>query len=122
MMGVQILLIGIGGFLGAIARFLISQIKYHKRPNFPIGTFTVNVTGAFLLGIITSIKADMLITLLIGTGFLGAFTTFSTMKLEMLQLYFKNNKRHFLFYILLTYGGGLVLAYLGFLIGTIYLV
>lgn len=82
----------------------------------------MNVTGAFLLGIITSIKADMLITLLIGTGFLGAFTTFSTMKLEMLQLYFKNNKRHFLFYILLTYGGGLVLAYLGFLIGTIYLV
>ena len=57
----------------------------------------MNVTGAFLLGIITSIKADMLITLFIGTGFLGAFTTFSTMKLEMLQLYFKNKRQRVFF-------------------------
>jgi fluoride exporter len=117
----HILIVGIGGFFGAIARFSISQILNKKQSTrIPIGTLTVNLTGAFLLGIITGVKADTLITLLLGTGFLGAFTTFSTLKLEMIQLYLKEYKKEFLFYTVTTYGGGLILAYLGYYIGGIF--
>jgi len=117
----HILMVGVGGFFGAIARFSISQIL-NNRPStrIPMGTLTVNLSGAFLLGIIIGVKADTVIALLLGTGFAGAFTTFSTLKLEMIQLYLKNYKSELLIYTVTTYGGGLILAYLGYLIGVIF--
>jgi CrcB protein len=113
-------MVGIGGFFGAIARFSISQILNNKPSSrIPRGTLIVNLSGAFLLGIIIGVKADTMITLLLGTGFLGAFTTFSTLKLEMIQLHLNNYKKEFLFYTVTTYGGGLILAYLGYTIGVV---
>ncbi len=106
---------GIGGFFGAIARFSIS--KQLNNSVFPRGTLTVNLLGAFLLGIITGAKFDILLFLLFGTGFMGAFTTFSTLKLEMTQLYIDKRKKVFLVYTLMTYGFGILFAYLGYLIG-----
>lgn len=61
-----------------------------------------------------------MIILFFGTGFMGAFTTFSTLKLEMIQLYLKKYKKEFLFYTGITYGGGLILAYLGYVIGGLF--
>ncbi len=117
----HILMVGIGGFLGAIARYSISQILNNKPSSrFPIGTLTVNLSGAFLLGIIIGVKSDPITTLLLGTGFLGAFTTFSTLKLEMIQLYVNNDKKTFFIYTVMTYGGGLILAYLGYIIGAVF--
>jgi fluoride exporter len=114
----QILLVGVGGFFGAIARFSLSQILNNQSSlRIPIGTLTVNLLGAFLLGVITGIKANTMIILFFGTGFMGAFTTFSTLKFEMIQLYVKKYKREFLFYTVITYGGGLIIAYLGYIIG-----
>lgn len=109
--------VGIGGFLGAISRFAIAKVL-NKQESLPFGTMTVNLLGAFLLGIITGAKANGTLLLLLGTGFLGAFTTFSTLKLELIQFYLKN-KKHFLLYIIITYGGGIGLAVLGYLIGSI---
>ncbi|MCM3650949.1 fluoride efflux transporter CrcB [Metabacillus litoralis] len=118
---IHLLLVGVGGFFGAIARFYLSQMLNNKSSfRIPIGTLTVNLVGAFLLGIITGIEANTMIALFFGTGFMGAFTTFSTLKLEMIQLYVKKYKREFLIYTGITYGGGLIVAYLGYIIGALF--
>lgn len=118
MIAAHILLVGIGGFFGAIARYKISkQLNSKASISIPIGTLTVNLLGAFLLGIITGSKADIILILLFGTGFLGAFTTFSTLKLEMTQLRLNRQKNNFFIYILLTYGVGIIFAFLGYLTG-----
>jgi CrcB protein len=116
--GIQILMVGIGGFFGAIARYSISK-KLNNNPFLPIGTLTVNLLGAFLLGIIIGIKANTLIALLFGTGFMGAFTTFSTLNLEMIQLHVNKKKKGLIVYTVITYGGGITLAYLGYLFGNV---
>lgn len=111
----HLLMVGFGGFFGAIARFSIS--KQLNRSEFPTGTLTVNLLGAFLLGIITGAGVDILISLLFGTGFMGAFTTFSTLKLEMIQLNKDNRKKTFLMYTVMTYGLGILFAFFGYWIG-----
>ena len=78
-----VLAVGTGGFLGAIARYYTSQ-KLNKAEvdHLPLGTLAVNLIGSFLLGFILSIGLKDIYILLIGTGFLGAFTTFSTLHKE----------------------------------------
>lgn len=116
---VHIFLVGIGGFFGAIARYSISNHLNKSSFSIPIGTLTVNLCGSFLLGIITGLKADPMILLLFGTGFLGAFTTFSTLKLELVKLYMGNQRKTFLVYTIMTYGMGISLGFLGYIIGNI---
>jgi len=71
---VNVLLLALAGGLGAVARFLVST-----RLPMPYGTLLVNVTGAFALGLIGE-------NVVLGTGFVGAYTTFSTWMLESEQL------------------------------------
>lgn len=117
---IHIFMVGVGGFLGAIARYSISQMLNKPSFRIPIGTLIINCSGAFLLGMLLGCKADPIIALLFGTGFAGAFTTFSTLKLELIKLHVNNHKREMLFYIVATYGGGIILAYIGYLIGVIF--
>lgn len=114
---VHLIMVGLGGFFGAIARFLISK-QLNAKAAIPLGTLTVNLAGAFLLGMISGAKADPTLALLFGTGFMGAFTTFSTLKLEMLQFLLKKQKWQFYLYTFLTYIIGIFLAYLGYLLGS----
>ena len=115
---IDFLWVGIGGFFGAIARYSISK-KLNGKTSFslPLGTLVVNLRGAFLLGIISGAGTDPLVSLLLGTGFMGAFTTFSTLKLEMVQLLVKDCRKALLLYSVITYGCGIALAWLGFLLG-----
>jgi CrcB protein len=114
----HIFMVGIGGFFGAVARFSISkQLNNNMTNMLPMGTLTVNLLGAFLLGILLGAKAGVMVVLLLGTGFLGAFTTFSTIKLEMVQMYMKKHYKKFFLYLLTTYGIGILLAGLGYWIG-----
>lgn len=115
----NILLVGIGGFFGAIARYMISK-KLNSKTSLPLGTLTVNLLGSFLLGIIIGAKSDMMIVLLLGTGFMGAFTTFSTLKFEMMQMKKNNDNRRFFLYTIATYGIGILLAYAGYLLGSLF--
>ncbi len=85
-----LLAIGIGGFFGAISRYLIA-LGMQKLTGllFPIGTLTVNVLGSFIIGFlylyfeqtVAPLQKAMLIT-----GFLGALTTFSTFSLETMLM------------------------------------
>lgn len=83
------LLVGVGGFIGANARFVLARVvgaMFETR--FPLGTFVINVSGSFLLGILGTLVAERVmpsseaLRLALGVGFLGAFTTFSTFEFE----------------------------------------
>jgi len=109
-----LVLIGIGGVLGGIARFELGKIMSQKADStFPIGTFIINITGAFLLGIVTSMNLGNSFYLFFGEGFLGAYTTFSTFMYEGFNLFQENEKLNAFIYIL----GSFLLGILGFVIG-----
>jgi len=84
---VGVLLIGAGGFAGAVARYLVDAEISQRFAAFPWGTLVVNVSGSFLVGLLfaliterAALPAELRGPLMI--GFLGAYTTFSTLALE----------------------------------------
>ena len=87
-----LLAVGIGGFLGAIARYLCaSRLQERVGLGFPIGTLFVNVLGCFLMGaLMETIHSRELFSpklrLAMGAGFLGSLTTFSTFGYETLEM------------------------------------
>lgn len=109
----DILLVGVGGILGSISRFALGQyIKIKNRSSFPLGTFIINITGAILLGLVSSFQNHSMYSLL-GDGFLGAYTTFSTFMYEDVTLYRNNKKINALIYIVLS----IIIGIAGFIIG-----
>jgi CrcB protein len=90
---VDLVFIGVGGFFGAIARYLVDGwvSGSTKVGAFPLGTFVINLSGAFALGVLFALaleKAaiDPRIRGPVMIGFLGAYTTFSTLMLESWRL------------------------------------
>lgn len=86
---IGLLLVGLGGFIGAVFRFLISSVIQGSK--FPLGTLGVNVIGSFVLSFITyssekSLGLPESSRLFIAVGMLGAFTTMSTFSLETFRL------------------------------------
>jgi CrcB protein len=87
----QILLIALGGSLGAVARYGLSTLVYQlTSESFPWGTLVVNVSGSFLIGALVELFDSVLIAPpwrnFLTIGFVGAYTTFSTYSLETINL------------------------------------
>jgi CrcB protein len=79
--------VAVFGALGAVARFRVdSAVSARVVTDFPIGTLTVNLTGAFALGALIGGAAPDRVALLLGTGFMGGYTTFSTWMVETERL------------------------------------
>lgn len=87
------LLIGLGGFLGANARYLLGGwVADRLSPSFPYGTLVINATGSFVIGLFLSLITERFqappgLRLFFAIGFLGAYTTFSTFTYESLSLF-----------------------------------
>ena len=88
----KLLLVFIGGGLGAVSRFLVTTALAGKLGNFPLGTLAANFFGSLLMGLIVGILAGRVnvstepIRLFVAVGFLGGFTTFSSFSAETLAL------------------------------------
>jgi len=86
------LLIALAGGLGAAARFVVDGAVAHRNHfRFPLGTVVINVTGSLLLGLLTGTViahggGPNELQLVLGTGFLGGYTTFSTASVEAVRL------------------------------------
>lgn len=84
----KLLLVFMGGGLGAVSRFLVTTALAGKLGNFPLGTLAANIFGSLLMGLVIGIlagRADS-IRLFVAVGFLGGFTTFSSFSAETLAL------------------------------------
>ncbi|WP_223693190.1 fluoride efflux transporter CrcB [Leifsonia poae] len=86
-----VLAVAVAGGLGAVARLVLDGVLRSRMVvNFPLGTTVINVTGSFLLGLVTGLAlAHGLPTewrAILGTGFLGGYTTFSTASFETVRL------------------------------------
>ncbi len=108
----------LGGALGTLARYLVTVSTQTGVPgSFPIGTVIVNVTGCFLIGLLTGLRRQGFMPpalhLALGTGFLGAFTTFSTFALEAHTLGQQGTWNTTTLYVL----ANLVLGYLALVAG-----
>ena len=89
----QIILVGIGGFIGSVFRFLLSGFVHRLVPlsEFPFGTFAVNVIGCLLIGLLNGLAETRQVIgpelrLFLMIGILGGFTTFSAFGYETLSL------------------------------------
>ena len=117
-MAINYLMVLIGGSLGAVCRYAVSiQMKRIISTEFPLATFLINLSGSFLLGLLLASHTSSLIQLLLGTGFLGGFTTFSTFQVENVTLFRKGNYGLLILYVSFSVGFCILFAYLGFRLG-----
>lgn len=112
------ILIGIGAGAGSVLRFEIgrlmgSRTAAHHSSVKTLGTFAVNLTGAFLMGIVVAVSIDDLWWSLLADGFLGGFTTFSTFMVEGVLLVRGNQKMNAFIYFASTVALGIVFFLMG---------
>ena len=116
----MLFIVGSGGFLGSAARYLSHlMINKYFPSSFPYGTFSINVSGSFLIGLIFALseKGSILspeVRMFLATGFCGGFTTFSTFSYEILQQLRNGEIIPASLYIVSSILFGLLAAYAGF--------
>ncbi len=90
---INIFLVALGGAVGSVCRYLVGLATLRQfGPDFPWGTLTVNIVGSFAIGvlielIVRKLDASPEMRLLLVTGFLGGFTTFSAFSLDAIYLF-----------------------------------
>lgn len=115
------IIVALFAFFGGISRYLLGLTII--QPNgFPLGTLMINVVGCFILAFLvqyieTTEKVPDWLTLGMKTGFIGAFTTFSTYSLEAVKLIETQQWGYALIYVLVTIIGGLSMTLLGYSLG-----
>jgi len=117
-------LIGLAGAMGALVRYVLGRfVAERTRSPFPLGTLLINVSGAFLIGITFVTASHHLISssmqAILATGFLGGYTTFSTMSWEGVQLVRGGSLWISVLYLGGTVALGLLAVILGFGVGRV---
>lgn len=110
--------VGIAGSLGAILRYLIGVLLFTNN-SFPYATLCVNLIGSFLLAWLTmhvskKLQISETTITIIGTGFVGSFTTFSTFSIETVKMLQAGNISLGLAYIFVSIMGGIIASRLGY--------
>ncbi len=122
----NVMAVGLGGFLGSILRYVaVKTIDEYVQRNFAYGTFTVNVVGSLLLGILVGVALKRTelsenIRLFIGVGLCGGFTTFSAFAVENVNLINDKQVGNALLYIVASVIVGILAVLAGIWIGRSY--
>jgi CrcB protein len=115
---VTIVLIVLGAMVGAPARYVTDRFVQSRHESaFPWGTLTVNVAGSLLLGLLVGVQASPAVMTLLGSGFCGALSTYSTFSYETLRLLKQRVHFYALANVVASIVAGLGAAYLGFAVG-----
>ena len=122
----QLLIVFIGGGIGTVFRYLLSKLIPYSGNGFPWNTFSTNLIGCFIIGIISgyflrSVSNDQSDMVLFCTiGHCGGFTTFSTYAYENLKLIKSEDHLNFLIYTLISVILGIIMVYLGMIINKLF--
>ena len=95
--------------LGALVRYFFS--RYNQVSNLPLGTLIANLLGCFLIGLFYNHVEAKEVYAVLATGFCGGLTTFSSLMLDAVKLLDTGRYLSLIMYLLLSIGGGLLLAY-----------
>ncbi len=112
------LIVGCGGALGAITRYWVGGLFKIGTGGFPLGTFLINLTGSFILGLFLTLITEKYVIpvegrLFFGTGFVGAYTTFSSFSNEVLTLLQQGFWLTGIFYAGVSLLSGMLFVFLG---------
>jgi CrcB protein len=113
-----LLLVMLGAGTGAVCRWLTDRAIVARNDSvFPLGTFTVNVIGSFVLGVVVGAStlggAHQYWYALLGTGFCGGFTTFSTFSLDTYKLILEGSRSLALANVAVSLAAGMAAAFAG---------
>ena len=117
------LAVGVGGFVGSIARFWLAvYVGQRMGTRFPYGTFLINISGSFLIGLVMTILTERThlsptYRYLIPIGFIGGYTTFSTFEYETLRAIQDGQFTIGLLNIVLSVVFGFVMVWTGAIVG-----
>jgi CrcB protein len=123
----HVLLVALGGAIGSVLRFLTSVLAAHwLGQEFPYGTLIVNLSGAFVIGLVQQIGAETLlipdnVRIFLTTGMMGGLTTYSTFSYETIRLAEANAWHLAWINVLLTTAAALALCFLGIAVGRLVL-
>ena len=115
----SILLIGLGGFIGAISRYLVGVYINDIGLNSNISTMSVNIVGSFFMGLLfyfLSTSSSDLYKMFFIIGFLGSFTTFSAFSLDAMNLFLASEYFKFFIYITLSVVLSIIFIFLGYIL------
>ncbi len=121
----QLIIIGLGGFLGSIFRFLVSKLNLSVHfLSIPVGTFTVNIIGSLVIGFIAGIamKSEIIspdLRLFLMVGICGGFTTFSSFTIENMTLLQNGQYLTAIIYTLSSVFFGILAVYLGYVLSNL---
>ncbi len=120
----NVLLVALGGAIGSAARYLVGAFVANRfGPDFPWGTFIVNVSGSFLIGVVLSLVGGGQLPagarLFLAVGVMGGYTTFSTYSNETLQLVQGGEVGAAMFNALGQVVAGFIGVYLGVALGRV---
>jgi CrcB protein len=123
----MILLLALSGGLGAVARFVVdTTVARHNPLRIPIGTLVVNVTGSLVLGVLTALLTSAepgspaaAVKAVIGVGFCGGYTTFSTASVESVRLWLAEGATTGVKYAALTLVASVAAGATGLALGTL---
>jgi CrcB protein len=118
--------VALAGAIGAPARYLVDAFVQWRAPrpiSFPFGTLLINLSGSLLLGFLTGLTLYHAFPdtprILLGTGFCGAYTTFSTFAFETARLAEEHDTTQSIINVVVSVAGGLLAAALGLALATI---
>lgn len=112
---INCIIVGLGGFLGAVLRYLIGLLPVNTQNGFPVKTLGINIVGAFVIGLVVALGAkkewNPQLILFLKVGLCGGFTTFSSFALETSQLIEQGTEWSAMLYIVLSVAGAVVAVF-----------